>query len=51
MNFRLDVTDVFNRLAAMPNWDPQVLRLTFVPEVWDTPIPKVKVGRVSLYFK
>jgi hypothetical protein len=51
MSFRMDVTDVFNRLAAMPNWDPRGLRITFVAQVWDTPIPQVKVGRVSLYFK
>jgi hypothetical protein len=47
----MDVTEVFNRLAAMPNWDPRVLRITFVSQAWDTPIPQVKVGRVGLYFK
>ena len=51
MNFRIDATGLFNRLAAMKDWDPKVLRVTFVPEVWDTPIPQVKVGRVSLYLK
>lgn len=51
MSFNLDVTDVFNRLAAMTNWDPQNLRVSFVHGFWETPVPQVKVGRVSVYFR
>jgi tyrosinase len=50
MTFDLDVTDLFARLQAMKNWDPQNLRMSFVPTAWDAPVPQVKVGRVSLYF-
>jgi tyrosinase len=51
MTVRLDVTDLFARLAAMKNWDAQTLRVSFSPAYWDAPVPQVKVGRVSLYFR
>lgn len=50
MSFSLDVTELFARLAAMRGWDPQNLRLSFVPAAWDAPVPQVRIGRVSLYF-
>ncbi len=50
MTFSLDVTDLFARLAARKDWDSHNLRVTFVPAAWDAPVPKVQVGRVSLYF-
>jgi tyrosinase len=50
MTFKLDISALFTRLSAMKGWDPQNLRLTFVAEDWDAPVPKVRVGRVSLYF-
>ncbi len=51
MTFNLDVTEVFTRLQAMRNWDPQNLHVSFVPAAWDAPVPQLKVGRVSLYFQ
>jgi tyrosinase len=50
LTFKLDITAVFGLLIATKNWDPQKLRVSFVPGYWDAPVPKVKVGRVSLYF-
>jgi hypothetical protein len=50
MSFWLDVTALFSRLTAMKNWDSRNLRVSFVPVEWDAPVPKVRVGRVSVYF-
>jgi hypothetical protein len=50
MSFRLDVTEVVGHLIATKNWDPKNLRISFIPGYWDAPVPKVRVGRVSLYF-
>ena len=43
----LEVTDLYNRLAGMPGWDPTRLRITFAAR---TPGSggKIQVGRVSL---
>jgi tyrosinase len=50
MSFKLDVTDEFLRLAARKDFDAHTLRVYFVQGIWDAPLPRVKVGRVSLYF-
>jgi tyrosinase len=51
LKFKLDVTDLFARLPLLKGWDKQNLRMSLVPEPWDAPVPKVQVGRVSLYFQ
>jgi tyrosinase len=50
MSFKLNITEVVDHLMATKNWDPQTLRISFLPDYWDAPVPKVRVGRVSLYF-
>lgn len=50
MSFKLNVSEVVDHLIATKNWDPKHLRISFVPGYWDAPVPKVRVGRVSLYF-
>jgi tyrosinase len=49
MSFTLDVTVLFGRLTARTDWDSRNLRVSFVATEWDAPVPKVRVGRVSLY--
>ena len=49
MSFTLDVTAMFGRLTAMKDWDSGNLRVSFVATEWDAPVPKVRVGRVSVY--
>jgi len=51
LSFTVDITEAVPRLIAGKNWDPQNLRVTFSPGYWEGPVPAVKVGRVSLYFK
>lgn len=51
MSFTVDITDDIARLLAAKNWDSRRLRVTFTPGFWEDPVPAVKVGRVSLYFK
>ena len=51
MSFELNVTEVVGLLIATKNWNPKDLRISFAPGYWDAPVPKVRVGRVSLYFK
>ena len=48
-NFALDVTDLYHRLHAANQIDPDHLRVTFVP-VDPAGNQEVTVGRVSLYF-
>lgn len=50
-NMSLDITALFTRLALQKDWDSHNLRLTLVPTEWDAPVPRVQVGRVSLYFR
>ncbi len=50
MSFKLDVTGLFLGLAARKDFDAHTLRVYFVQGDWDAPPPRVKVGRVSLYF-
>jgi tyrosinase len=51
MTFALDITESVTHLAATKNWDARNLRVSFSPGFWEGQVPKVKVGRVSLYFK
>jgi len=51
MSFTLDITEAVNHLAAKKNWDSQNLRVSFSPSFWEGQVPRVKVGRVSLYYK
>ncbi len=50
MSFELNASDVVRHLMATKNWDPKNLRISFAPSFWDAPVPKVRVGRVSIYF-
>jgi hypothetical protein len=45
---QLDITSLLARLVVLPGWDPQILRVTFVPRKHGG-APSVQVGRVSLY--
>ena len=51
LTYTFDVTGLYRRLALMPGWDAKNLRISFVPPGWLRFNPKVKVGRVSLYFQ
>ena len=46
---RLEVTNLFARLALREDWDPRNLRVTFVPTD-PVPVPTIRVGRASVYF-
>lgn len=49
LSFRLDITDMYHTLSAQPGWDPDKIRLSFVPvRAWQG--ATVTVGRVSLFF-
>jgi tyrosinase len=56
MNFSFDITRIVNTLRQENAWDPQKLRVTFVPHEPDTKpeaaptTQPVKVGRISLYY-
>jgi hypothetical protein len=50
LTYSVTVTSEFLRLPAMPGWDSNNLRITFVPKPWDDEVD-VRVGRVSLYFE
>ena len=47
----LDITGLYGRLVLAKNWDTQSLRLTFVPDDWDAPVPQVQIGHLALYFR
>jgi tyrosinase len=50
LTYRFEVTSVCAILAASGDWDPQNLRVSFVPTRWNDPVD-VRVGRVSLYYE
>lgn len=50
LHYVFDVTDLYERLAAQPGWDPNRLRISFVPKEQRL-TAKVRVGRVSLYLE
>ena len=51
LTIHLDATAVVARLTETKAWDASQLRISFVAADWDAPVPKVRVGRVSLYFQ
>lgn len=50
LHYVFDVTDLYERLAGQPGWNPTRLRISFVPK-GERPTAKVRVGRVSLYLE
>ena len=50
MSFKLDVTALYLSLTARKDFDARTLRVYFVQGSWDAPLPRVGIGRASLYF-
>ncbi|MBX9268025.1 hypothetical protein [Chromobacterium violaceum] len=50
LHYVFDVTELMERLEREPGWDPQDLRVTFVPRRQPRQDAEVRVGRVSLYY-
>lgn len=50
LHYALDITHLYAHLSALPGWDPNNLRVSFVPARGGEPVD-VSVGRVSLYFE
>jgi tyrosinase len=55
LHYSLDITDIVKTLEARNDWDPDNLRVSFVPERRGSAFEKasaspVQVGRVSIYF-
>ncbi|MBS1664162.1 MAG: tyrosinase family protein [Bacteroidetes bacterium] len=48
-HFALDITDLMNRLRALPGWDEQKLTVNLVPTQPMTDDNFVKIGRISIY--
>ncbi|MEP6915128.1 MAG: tyrosinase family protein [Acidobacteriota bacterium] len=49
LQYALDITNLYAHVSALPGWDPNDLRVSFVPARGGAPT-NVTVGRVSLYF-
>ena len=57
LHYALEISELAKRLQARDAWDPQSLRITFVPRratvttesAMEAPVAPVTVGRVSLY--
>jgi tyrosinase len=49
--FRLTATRAFAYLRANHRWDPQELHITLFRASWEGSAPRVRVGRVSVYFQ
>ena len=49
LHYVLEITDLLSRLASEPGWDPENLRVSFVPRKGSK--SQVHVGRISLYMK
>ena len=49
--FTLDISRLFHSLEGRREWNPHELSVSFVPQYWDSPVPRVQVGRVSLYLQ
>lgn len=49
LSYSLDITNLYAHLSALPGWDPDNLRVSFVAS--RKAGATVKVGRVSLYFQ
>jgi tyrosinase len=50
LHYALDITNLYAHISALPGWDPNNLRVSFVPARGRAPA-NVTVGRVSLYFE
>ncbi|MBC7926075.1 MAG: hypothetical protein H7039_10510 [Bryobacteraceae bacterium] len=51
LSFKFNITEVYGVLIASKRWDPRNLKISLVPTFWDVPVPRVRVGRISLYFQ
>jgi tyrosinase len=51
LHFTFDVTDVVNTLKSEERWNPEELRVTFVPSRKPSGGSEIEVGRVSLYYR
>jgi tyrosinase len=49
LQYALDITHLYGHVSTQPGWDPDNLRVSFVPARGKAPA-RVRVGRVSLYF-
>jgi tyrosinase len=50
LHYALDITHLYAHLSSQPGWDPNNLRVSFVPARGAKPADVI-VGRVSLYFE
>jgi tyrosinase len=50
LHYTLEITKLYHRLAAEPDWDAKNLRVSLVPTRTDGPA-SAKVGRISVYFE
>jgi tyrosinase len=50
LNFTFDITETVQMLQAENMWNPEQLRVTFVPERETGEGARLEIGRVSLYF-
>ena len=50
LHFTFNVTKLVNLLAAGKNWDPETVRVTFVPRRKPAEKSYIEVGRVSLFY-
>jgi len=50
LHYALDITNLYAHMSSLPAWDPNNLRVSFVPARGHRPA-NVTVGRVSLYFE
>lgn len=51
LHHALDITDIVERLQQSGQWDPQRVRVTFVPLDDNAGSVAVQVGRTSIYYK
>lgn len=49
LTFGFDITDIARRLREAGDWDPDQVRVTFVPDEGGAPEAEVTVGRVSVH--
>jgi len=50
LNYVFDITNLYRHISKLPGWDPDNLKVSFVPARGKPPAD-VTVGRVSLYFQ
>ncbi|HET6250671.1 MAG TPA: tyrosinase family protein [Tepidisphaeraceae bacterium] len=50
LHYTIEITELYQRLAAEPDWKPRNLRVSLVPTRTDGPAG-AKVGRLSVYFE